>query len=107
MADQGDGVWFRRTTRRWGYGYNFVPVTWQGWVMTVALAPVVLATVFAGDPSMAKQPSSFAFFVKTKALFGLNGVHLSPLTVAALIVGESLGFLFLILWKTRALKPLD
>lgn len=107
MTDQNDGVWFRRTSRRWGYGYNFVPITWQGWVMTVALAPIVLATVFAGDPSMASRPSSHAFFVKTKALFGLTAAHLSPGAVAVLIVGEALGFLLLILWNTRTLKPLD
>ena len=85
MTDQNDGVWFRRTTRRLGFGYNFVPITWQGWVMTVALAPIILATVFAGDASMARRPSSYAFFVKTKALFGLTGLHLSPAAVAVLI----------------------
>ena len=106
MTDQGDGVWFRRGGRRLGYGYNFMPITWQGWVLTLALTPVLLATVFAGDPSMAK-PSSFAFFVKMKALLGLNGVHLSPLTVAVLVVAEVLAFLLVTLWKTRTLKPLD
>jgi hypothetical protein len=104
MSDQGDGVWFRRSAR--GLGYNFVPVSWQGWALILALTPVLLATVFAGDPSMAK-PSSVAFFVKAKALLGLNSVHLPPATVAALIIGEVLAFLFLTLWKTRTLKPLD
>jgi uncharacterized membrane protein YccC len=102
--EDGDGAWFRRSAR--GLGYNFVPVTWQGWLMTLALTPVLLATVFAGDPSMAK-PSSFAFFVKAKALLGLNSVGLPPATVAALIIGEVLAFLFLALWKTRTLKSLD
>jgi hypothetical protein len=106
MTDQGDGAWFRRRVRGLGYGYNFMPVTWQGWVLILALTPILLATVFAGDPSMAK-PSSVAFFIKMKALLGLNSVHLPPMTVAAMIVGEVLAFLFLALWKTRALKPLD
>ena len=34
-----------------GWGYNYLPITWQGWVMTLAITPVLLATVFAGDPS--------------------------------------------------------
>ena len=106
MTDQNDGVWFRRRAR--GLGYNFVPVTWQGWVLTLALTPILLATVFAGDPSMAK-PSSYAFFVKAKALLRLNGVHMSPVMVAVLIVAEVL-LAFVPgggLWKTQALKPLD
>lgn len=103
MTDQGDGVWFRRRTR--GLGYSYVPVTWQGWVLILALTPVLLATVFAGDPSMAK-PSSVPLFIWAKAMLGLNSVHLPPLTVAALMVGEVLAFLVLTLWKTRTLKPL-
>jgi hypothetical protein len=104
MSDQGDGVWFRRRTR--GLGYNFVPVTWQGWAMTLGLTPVLLATVFAGDPSMAK-PSSMPFFLKAKALFGLSGAHLPPVTIAALIVGEVAAFLLLLFWKSRTLRSLD
>jgi hypothetical protein len=104
MADQGDGVWFRRRT--WGLGFSFVPVTWQGWVLTLALMPVLLVTGFAGDPSTAK-PSNLAFFVRMKALLGLNSIHLRPATVVLLLLVEVLAFLFLTLSKTSTLKPLD
>ena len=57
MSDAGDGPWFKVRPRRWGWGYNFIPVTWQGWVMALALGPVILATVFAGDPSLSKPPN--------------------------------------------------
>ena len=106
MTDQGDGVWFRRTNRRLGIGYNVMPVTWQGWLLTLALTPVILATVFAGDPSIAR-PASYASFVRMKAAFGLTAVHLAPGTIAALIVAEVLAFVFIVLWKARGLRPLD
>jgi len=106
MSDHSDGVWFRVTTRRLGWGYNFVPVTWQGWVMALGLGPVIVATVFAGDPTVSRR-SNIPLFLKTKALFGLSGTHLPPITVAALIVGEIGIFLLLLFWKSRALKPLD
>lgn len=106
MTDQSDGVWFRVRPRRWGWGYNFVPVTWQGWAMALGLGPVIVATVFAGDPSTthARNPE---LFLMVKALFGLSGAHLPPVSVAAMIVGEIAVFLVLLFWKSRALRPLD
>jgi hypothetical protein len=106
MSDESDGAWFRRRTRTWGLGYNFMPVTWQGWVVTLGLTPVLLATVFAGDPSVTRR-SNIPLFLKMKAVVGLSGAHLPPVTVAALIVGEVAVFLVLVLWKSRTLKPLD
>jgi hypothetical protein len=99
-----DGAWFRVRTRRWGY--NHIPVTWQGWVMTLAITPVLLATVFAGDPSRSKT-ASLPLFLKMKALSGLSGMHLPQVTVAALIIVEVAVFVALVFWKSRTLKPLD
>jgi hypothetical protein len=106
MTDQSDGAWFRVRPRRLGWGYNYVPITWQGWAMALGLGPVIVATVFAGDPSVTR-PSNIPTFLKIKALFGLNAVHLPPVTVAVMIVGEVALFVLLLLWKSRSLRPLD
>jgi len=106
MSDHSDGVWFRVRSRRLGWGYNYVPVTWQGWAMALGLGPVIVATVLAGDPTVSHR-SNVPLFLKTKALIGLSGTHLQPAMVAALIVGEVAAFLLLLFWKSRALKPLD
>ena len=74
--------------------------------MTLGLTPLALVTVFIGDPGTV-TPSSAAFFVKMKALLGLNGVHLPAVTVISLIIAEVLAFLLLGLWKSRTLKPVD
>ena len=105
MSDErGEGAWFRRRT--WGLGYNFVPISWHGWVTTLALAPVVLATVFAADPSMAK-PSSVPFFLRMKAMLGLSGAHLPVQVMLPLILGEAGVFVLIVLRTSRTLKPLD
>jgi len=106
MTDQSEGTWFRVNPRRFGWGYNFVPVTWQGWVMALGLGPVIVATVFAGDPTITRH-SNIPVFLKIKAMFGLSAAHLPTVTVAALIVSEVAVFLVLLFWKSQTLKPLD
>jgi hypothetical protein len=83
-----------------------VPVAWQGWAMAVGLGPAIVATVFAGDPTVTHR-SNIPLFLRVKAMLGLSGAHLPPVTVAALIIGEVAIFLVLLFWKSRTLKPLD
>lgn len=107
MSDQGgDGLWFRRMPKTWGMGYNFMPITWQGWAMTLGLGPLIVATVLAGDPTASRR-SNIPLFLKVKAMIGLSGVHLPPVTIAALIVSEVALFLLLLFWKSQTLRPLD
>ncbi len=106
MTDQGEGVWFRVRRRRLGWGYNYIPVTWQGWATALGLGPVIVATVFAGDPSTLHTHNP-VLFLKAKLLLGLGGAHLPQAMVAALIVGEVMAFVVLLLWKSRSLRPLD
>jgi hypothetical protein len=65
-----------------------------------------VATVFAGDPKVTRH-SNLAGFLKIKSMLGLGDTHLSPATVAVLIVGEVAVFVVLLLWKSRSLRPLD
>jgi hypothetical protein len=106
MTDQGDGAWFRAKPRILGPGYNYAPVTWQGWLVTLGLAPAIVATVFAGDPKVTRH-SNIAGFLKIKSMLGLGGAHLPPATVAVLVFGEVALFVLLLLWKSRTLRPLD
>jgi hypothetical protein len=106
MSDAGDGAWFQVRTRRLGWGYSYVPVTWQGWAMAVGLGPLIVATVLLGDPTVSRR-SNIPLFLKTKAMLGLSGAHLPPVTVTALIMAEVAVFLLLLFWKSRPLRPLD
>jgi hypothetical protein len=104
MSDAGDGVWFRRAPRR--FGIRYTPVTWQGWLLTVGLTPVLLATIFAGDPRTMRTTDP-ALFLKIRSMFGLSGAHLTPGAIAVLIIAEVAVFLGLIVWKSRPIRPLD
>jgi hypothetical protein len=42
MKDKAEKLWFKR--RRYGWGWT--PVTWQGWLSTVILLAVILASAF-------------------------------------------------------------
>jgi len=104
MSDAGQGVWFRRQDR--GLGANYVPVSWQGWLLTLGLTPVLLATIFAADPATIHTTNP-ALLHRMRAWVGLSGAHLAVPVIVVLVIAEVAAFVGIVLWTSRPIRPLD
>lgn len=73
MKDNPEHYWFKR--KIWGYGW--VPVTWQGWFVTLLYVALVSLLVFTREEAVPGNPDSGSNFL----VFGLPLVVLTTLFI--------------------------
>ena len=66
-------LWFKRKT----YGWGWVPVTWQGWAVTIGYVVIVLFLVLNREESIPGNPDSGSNFL----VLGLPIVLLTALLI--------------------------
>ena len=59
MKDNPKGYWFKAKL----YGWGWVPVTWQGWLVTVVFMIALLAIGFTVDENASSQDIAFTFIL--------------------------------------------
>lgn len=52
-------LWFKRKR----YGWGWYPVSWQGWLVTVLYAAIVIALGFTVDETSPAREQMFTFFL--------------------------------------------
>jgi hypothetical protein len=94
--------WFRRKA----IGYGFTPISWEGWLVTLGLLLVVLATMaLLGDPP-ADEPRVAAWATGWRGRLGLSGVHLPYFVRLVLVIAEGIAFWALVRSRMRRDPPL-
>jgi len=66
LKDNPHGYWFKRKVFGWGW----VPVTWQGWLVTILYIVIILALGLTIDES---SPPKETFFILILPLILLTG----------------------------------
>lgn len=59
LKDNPRGYWFKRKL----YGWGWVPVTWQGWLVTAVYVALLIAFSSTIDESSPPQEIMFTFFL--------------------------------------------
>jgi hypothetical protein len=76
--------WFRPRAD----GISATPVTWEGWLCTILLVFVILATIGLADPREASGPNAAVFLGRVKEMVGLGRVHLGFAWILGIIAAE-------------------
>lgn len=59
MRDNPKGYWFKRKV----YGWGWVPVTWQGWAVTLLYLVIIIAMAFTIDEQSPPNEVMFTFIL--------------------------------------------
>ncbi len=95
--------WFRPKT----FGYGPAPASWEGWLCTLTLIVLFVATVLLlGDPSPTK-PAGVGPLQQLRGDLGLAWLHLPYVTRFALAAIEVTVFLAVALSHMERRPPLD
>jgi hypothetical protein len=96
MSDLGGGrAWFRPRT----YGVGATPVSWQGWLVTLAFAVLVFATVSAGAP-WREGPAAVWAYLQTHHHIGFDELWSQHRAAGVAVILEVAGFIALTRWKS-------
>lgn len=66
LKDNPHGYWFKRRL----YGWGWVPVTWQGWIVVLLYIALLLAFAFTIDEKSPPQEIMFTFILPLLLLTG-------------------------------------
>lgn len=66
LQDNPRGYWFRAKV----YGWGWVPVRWQGWVVVLVYVALLLLSAFTIDESSSSREVVFTFFLPLVLLTG-------------------------------------
>jgi len=66
LKDNPEGYWFKRKL----YGWGWTPVTWQGWLLTLALVAALLFFALTIDENSPPREVMFTFVLPAVALVG-------------------------------------
>jgi hypothetical protein len=87
--------WFRPRT----VGLGATPVTWEGWLVTLAFVVLVLATVSAGAP-WGEGPAAVSAYLQTRHHIGFDELWSQHRPACLAVVLEVIGFIALVRWKS-------
>jgi hypothetical protein len=65
LKDNPKGYWFKRKL----YGWGWVPVTWQGWLVVVVGVAIVFAGIYVGEIDNAPGAALVGFLLFFSLIF--------------------------------------
>ncbi|THD77153.1 MAG: hypothetical protein E7812_14460 [Phenylobacterium sp.] len=87
--------WFRPRT----FGIGATPVTWEGWLVTLAFVVLITVTVSYGAP-WGQGPRAVLAYLHTRHNVGFHDIWPQHAPVVMAVVVEIAGFIALVRWKT-------